>query len=249
MSAVRLRHDATECTKYSIIGTHVGKGGGTFVKHVAILKKASALSNLQTVDVWQVGPPIVAGPLSSSQRFASQTCVASVVGDMKLGVRQCEAVANFLSQVDKQYRLITPLPFQQYQIIPHSTWVRAPETNRKIRRRFSCSGFVAEAYAEAGVVLVDLENLPAAKQVEIQFAFPDLQRISSGSEKLKQRYGFVSKEDLGLVGDGPWPVLLPGYLFHACDRSVSEDDYDSFVVPSSDFAYFPLRQPAAPSPS
>ncbi len=236
--AVRLSETAIACGKYAIIGNYSTDGGVCFVKHAALLKNSREISKNDIVDVWESGPPIVSGPITE-HAFKNRTCSVSVIGDLKLRPRQCEAITNFLSQVDKQHRSHPSLPFQQYKVVPHFEWVRSPETKRKIRRRFSCAGFVIEAYASANLHILDLDSLPLAHEQQVVHAYPDLQRIAASDERLKRRFGFSSLQELGLVGDGPWPIVLPGYLFHACDRNITAANYTPFVITSITMASFP----------
>jgi hypothetical protein len=75
--------------------------------------------------------------------------------------------------------------------------------------RFSCAGFVAEAYERARIRLVREDRLPKVDLDLIKAAYPDFASWLDRSE---------FRESLGLEGDGDWPVLLCGYLFHAVNR-------------------------------
>lgn len=91
----------------------------------------------------------------------------------------------------------------QYNIIP-AIEVIDSIARGTIHRSFSCAGFVACAYAEgAGVrLVVDEAELPAAS-VEL------LERIWGPIVRRRARVRY------GLDGDGPWRVLLPGYVLAA----------------------------------
>lgn len=237
ISAAQLGAKTKACSQYAIIGQYAADDG-RFVKHVSLLRQSVEVKGGSDVNVWHTGPPIVSGPLAQS-RFGDATCVAHVAGDFMLGPSECDAIANFLADVDKYHRTFTIKPLQQYVIVPHHQWVRAKETNRRIRRRFSCAGFVIEAYAAAAIDLIDLEQLPLARLEQVEFAFPDFRRLSESNERVQNRIGFRGLEDLGLTGEGPWPIALPGYLFHACDREQSVTEFSTFVVSSLDLASFP----------
>jgi len=77
-------------------------------------------------------------------------------------------------------------------------------------RRFSCAGFVLDAHrqVEINLLLVDEEALQALPEVDEQMlvlAYPDANR-----RRLHR---------LGVPGNGPWRIILAGYVFHALDRT------------------------------
>ena len=80
----------------------------------------------------------------------------------------------------------------------------------------TCSKFLLEQ----AVVTVDPGENPASAPI-----VPDV-----SIETLKQAYGHHAeflddpeeRAKFGLSGDGPWPVVLPGYIFHAMNRSAAE---------------------------
>jgi hypothetical protein len=102
----------------------------------------------------------------------------------------------------------------QISIDPQSvTYVAAPSvvrdeggTERPVSLKFSCAGFVAEAYREGvGVrLVVDDAELPEVDRATLERVW-DPRTVRIGA-----RYG--------LGGDGPWRVLLPGYLLRAVTR-------------------------------
>jgi len=130
--------------------------------------------------------------------------------------------------------------FQQYVVIPHVTWVRSPENGRRIRRRFSCAGFVIESYRRAGIILIDTEaELPEVDEELLLIAYPDLARLEGAKDRVKAGYGFKDREDLGLEGKGPWRVLLAGYVFHSLKRaSVAHPRPSPYVPQSSSEGFF-----------
>ena len=84
------------------------------------------------------------------------------------------------------------------------------EDGRYARMRFSCAGFVLEAYRKARIRFLDSKALPPVDKEIIRSCYPLQIRLMED--------GKISPEDLGLEGAGPWPVLLCGYLFHALNR-------------------------------
>jgi hypothetical protein len=235
--AKRLSREATVCSQYSIVGTYADDSS-TFVKHASLLKNSASVVAGTSVGVWHTGPPIVSGPITQSA-FGEATSEAHVVGEFRLRPSQCDAIANFLAGIDKYHRTMTVQPLQQYVILPHHKWVVSKETNRRIRRKFSCAGFVIEAYAAAGILLIDVDQLPLAGVDHVEFAYPEFRRLEELSEAVKQRIEFPGLEEFGIVGDGPWPIALPGYLFHACDRGQTIEEFTTFVVSTVNMLFFP----------
>jgi hypothetical protein len=47
--------------------------------------------------------------------------------------------------------------------------------------------------------------------------------------------------EIGLTGDEPWPVSLPGHLFHALTRPMSEVRQQPYLPRSAEEAWFPSQ--------
>lgn len=105
-------------------------------------------------------------------------------------------------------KLIQAAP-QMYCVYPHVSALHEDD-GRYARTRFSCAGFVLEAYNKARIKLLDLSGLPMVDMAVIALAYPQQTRLIEN--------GRVSADAMGLEGNGPWPVLLCGYLFHALNR-------------------------------
>lgn len=99
----------------------------------------------------------------------------------------------------------------QYTIRPHVRW---PDGDRPYHQ-LSCAGFVQEAYEEAGIPLVDTDdaNLPTCSLDTLKTAYAVVAAHLEDTEFRVQK---------GLNGDGPWPILLPGYIMNSLDRDRDE---------------------------
>jgi hypothetical protein len=201
-------------SRLAIVGKYADSESSRFVSHAALLKSKTEFRDRSSTDVLHCGPPILAGP-------ETQQCRADVVGDLSLSPPEREAMEDWLAGVQKENRTSELKPFQQYRILPHMFWVESEE-KRRIRRRFSCAGFVIEAYHSASVQLLDVTSLPAATEDELALAYPQLVELEKKPKKVQERFGFTSREDLGLTGKGPWPIALPGYFFHSTARATDE---------------------------
>jgi len=225
---------ATPFREYSVVGEYAETGLRSFVRHVAILKNGQPLVGPARVEVYHMGPPIVAGDKSAAAvSFDQRSCRADVVADIALDAEEREAIEDWLAEVEKQDRSGVEA-FQQYVVMPHLEWVRSAETGRRIRQRFSCAGFVIECYGAAEIVLIDTKaELPEVDEELLAFAYPDLAKLERADERIRTRYGFKGREDLGLHGQGPWRVVLAGYLFHSLKRATADNPRPAPYVPQS----------------
>ena len=156
-------------------------------------------------------------------------------------------IATWLSGVDREnYEFSGGISFQQYHLAPHMEYAKT-ETGRRVRRRFSCVGFVLEAYRSAEIDLITTGddstgiNLPIVDTETLRDAYPDLFRILD-NPKLHDKFCFRGLSDLGLEEGGVWRILMPGYLFHSTVRATSENLRPSPYTPeSSAEAEYPHR--------
>jgi hypothetical protein len=204
-------------SRYAIVGVYAD-GEPSFVRHAALLKNRCDLDATTPVDVWHIGPPIVTG-FETAQQHPEMTKVRlDVIGDLVLSENECEAITDWRAGVEKERRGIHLKPFEQYKILPHVD--RDPsEEGRRGPRRFSCAGYVIEAYDAAGIKLLDLDQLPLADETHLKNAYSGLLEMESKPKRVQDRLGFKGRADLGLTTPGKWPIALPGYLFHSTLRA------------------------------
>ena len=223
---------------YSVVGTYTRPEEREFVGHVAILTEETRLRSGQSVRVWHMGPPLVVGQRTAEAPRASRQCGVHLVGGVRLDLLDVEGIEDWLSEVDKEPG--PENPFRRYIVRPHWDWYEAPETGRRLYRRFSCVGFVLECFRciDVDLLVTDESELPGATFATLAQAYPMLQREAA----IVRRFG-VNRLDLGLGGEGPWPVVLPGYVFHALQRFTAESPRPTAYGPQSvDEARFPRRQ-------
>ena len=205
--------------KFAIVGTYADNR--PFVRHSALLRTEDTIGEERAVTVHHMGPPI----------GESNQCQCHVIGQVGLTNEEIEAIEDWIASVATQYCEFKVLPFKQYVIVPHMDWVISEE-GRPQRQRFSCVGYVIEAYRSAEVDLLNLASLPDAHQSDAAEAYPLLIRIATKPE-LAKKYGVTSIGDLGLYGDGPWKIPLPGYLFHSTARYRNNSPRPLPFVPTS----------------
>ena len=202
-----------------------------FVRHVAMLARNVEFPTDIEVQVWHMGPPLVADEESETTPKANLTTRVDIVSDISLSIPELNSMKNWRANVNKQRR--PRLPFQQYIVKPHMKWERS-EKGRKLYQRFSCSGFVLECYKEAEITLIDGDaTLPEIDEQVLSVAYPDLVGIENMKPALQARLGFKGREDLGLEGNGPWQIVLPGYLFHSLQRASADKPRPDPHVPTS----------------
>ena len=220
----RLESAASKATtvgsQYAIVGSYA-KTGNNFVKHAALLRSNGEVNPANPVDVLHMGPPIVAGDETAHRNSSSKQIQADVIGDLLLDQSECEAVADWLAGVEKEHRELRLKLFEQYKILPHVDR-DISEEGRRGSRRFSCAGFVIEAYRAAEIELLDITQLPQAKESDLQHAYSSLIEIEKRPVEVQLKFGFKGRKDLGLSDEEGWPVALPGYLFHSTARASDE---------------------------
>jgi len=207
--------------RFAIVGTYSKQP--PFVGHAALLRKEETLNGPSTVSVHHMGPPI--------ENLAQVSC--HLIGQINLTNEEIESIENWLADVDTQYCDWKLLPFQQYIIKPHMKWEKS-EKGRPIRQRFSCVGYVIEAYKAAGIELLETANLPGANKLLLMQAYSEFSEILN-----KPRLA----NNLGVPGNGPWKVALAGYLFHSTGRySSSMSRKDGFIPTGVKEVNFPSNE-------
>ena len=160
-------------------------------------------------------------------------CHANCVGAAGLTADEQLQIGVFADEVELEYAAVHQgKPWQQYVISPHVAEERRDDQT-VVFRRFSCAGFVVEAYREAGVDVLrtDDDRLPAVSLDELKTQYPAFAE-SLASSRLRQK--------LGIPGDGPWRVVLAGYVLNALARSEDEIRSEPDSASAGD-GFFPPR--------
>jgi len=192
------------------------KGARHFLQHTALAARDyQSVKAGDDVSVNHMGPPLERDGQS----------VVDVSGTDELNDDELNQIDLFIDelhgeqQAQMQRKGSKRDMFPDYIVHPHTDY--SPDGSF---RRFSCTGYVVEAYAEAGIDLIDIGSVPPANLQTLTRAYPDLERLA----RLRRRDGVPSRQDLGLEGEWPWPVLLPGYLLHSLARdtdAIREESY------------------------
>lgn len=189
-------------------------GEARFVKHVAIVDYYDP--HRERVYIKHMRPPFEPDAMVPRQRvpaFCSMELSEDDIAEIRLFISQMEQPLREFARIRNDPVLLT-----QYCVIPHFC------LNPQFGFRGSCAGFVHEAYRAAGIVLVDVSSSLPLIEYETLDAIYGI--------------GLCSADDLagiGLSGDGPWRVLLPGFLVNSMLRP-DHDIRRTAFVPSSDHA-------------
>ncbi len=216
MPAQQIGNTAINIALYDVLGFD-SQVRATFVGHVALATSTVVASQGTPASVRfaHMAPPLSRGRAS-----------ANCHGNVGLDERKLQTIDAFVRQLESEYaaekarRNATGawdesakdrFKEDQYTIRPHVRW---PDGDRPYHQ-LSCAGFVQEAYDEAGITLVDADeaNLPTCSLDTLKIAY------ATSAAHLED---IVFRVQKGLDGEGPWPVLLPGYLMHALDRERDE---------------------------
>lgn len=223
----------------AVVGSY---GKTTTVCHVGLLVDATELSAGCEVAVYDIGPPL-------HLEATDGTTKAHVIGWPEgLSDSQRKGMADWLQ--DKRTWLATqpaipnepgPERFRDYTVHQASIRIRDVNTGREIYR-YSCVGFVDSCYAEgAQLHLIDHQSIPTITFTELREIWPQVNAFReprwANRAKLKPEEARLLAVQCGLDNEGPWPILLPGYLLHSLARADLAEPYkpklDDHLFPSS----------------
>ncbi len=175
-----------------------------FIRHVGMSLDELDFTRGQELKLRMVDmePPLVA-PESSNPKQVD------VVGTATLSSDDASIINTFICEQLEEYKSLKTAPHEQYIVHPH--YVKGNQAVSA--RRYSCAGFVYECYLDTDITLVDVDALPLVDEKTLSLVYPLLPRVLA-NPKLRAM--------AGLGSDGPWPVLLPGYLFHSLSRGADQ---------------------------
>lgn len=210
---------------YDVLGATQGTEAD-FVVHAGLSNGGDVIHGM--AEVIDMGPPLH----SSDQPYRMSVAAA---GQAELTDDEVQKIRTFVDRHANEHQayaaarareVFRRIP-EMYIVLPHAAPLLEAD-GRYARVRFSCAGFVVEAYKAARIPTVDTESLPNVDLREIELAYPEIEN----RPRLRNA--------VGLTDDGPWPVLLCGYLFHALDRT-PEAIRQVAYVPQLEDRYYPRR--------
>ena len=146
--------------RYAVVGTYTSNHESKFVRHVALVREDTFTRYGMAVPVWEMQPPLIAGPVSASRAPRAPECEAHLLAWLSLTTDERDGITDWLAEVDKQDRPMTPLGFlNQYTVslAPEDQW-HHDERDVPLFRRFNCVSFVLAAYMDGAGINV-LNNL------------------------------------------------------------------------------------------
>ena len=214
MPAFDLAEQTATLGRFDVVGTHSETSPG-FVRHVALLNTDDReVSGDDTVNVVHMGPPLETdGQLS-----------ADVAGRIPLTNDEVNSMKTWIETVKDEYQFESARGRQQFIIDPPWKDIRGENTGVRRYRRYSCAGFVLDAHlrVDISLLMIDNEVLPEVPRQTLQAAYPDVFRNPDRLERF------------GLQGNGPWRVVLAGYVLHALNRSGDEIRAEPYVAQGGD---------------
>jgi len=211
MPAIDFSQGSQPIRRYDVIGQHA-PGVNRFVKHVALSNtELGSVHHDQEVEVVHMGPPLDrAGKIK-----------AQVSGTVPLTNEEIKEIEAWIAGIADEYKRESSGLLQQYWI--HPPWKDELDPNTQVRRyrRYSCAGFVLDGYRQVDIELLQIseEALPEVNQETIVKAY-------GVAPRLFQRFG--------IVGQGPWRIVLAGYVLHAMDRSPQEIRQQAYQAQTGD---------------
>lgn len=199
MPAYRLGSEKIDIAHFDAIGSDGSEQG--FVVHLGLAAESiTGVLPKQRVRAVHVAPPA-----------KESTIVVDVVGSVGLTYNETMLIQDFVNRHVFEVQAEAVRDRRScYVLCPHVAPVLGDD-GEVIYTRFSCAGFVVEAFKEAGILAVDVEALPKIKRARlaVAYSFVNSPRFEEWNEEYEWGLDINEKE---------WPVLMPGYVLHAFDR-------------------------------
>ncbi len=208
MPAIDLDQGPQTLSLYDVVGQRA-EGQTRFVKHVGLLDEDNQSVKMgDEVRVLHMGPPLEQG-----------TIKVHVVGRVQLRNDEIKIISTWFEKIVDEY---PRLPERQYVIRP--PWKDEYDSNTKTRRyrRYSCAGFVLDSHRQVDIELLQIDD----------GSLPDVY-----PKTIKLAYGWNPGPLLsafGLEGDGPWKVVLAGYVLHALNRPTNQIRQEPYQAKEGD---------------
>lgn len=172
-----------------------------FIRHIGLRGPEDETDSAKSPpSMYHMSPPIMLEEIEDLEPDHS------FFADLEIShIRKLETfIASHKLQVDAAKRRPRGgTDWDEYIVLPH--WQRSGDDGPTFRR-YSCAGFVFEAYKWAEITLVKADELP---DVDYHIVSPIYLRGKSkeSTKRIRSEYG--------LSGEGPWKILLPGYIVHS----------------------------------
>ncbi len=221
MPAFDLSQGSQTLARYDVVGQH-SDDVPNFIRHVGLFDgEASKVSVDEEVDVAHMGPPLETG----------RGIRVHTVGRIPLTNDEIKQIEARIEEIADEYEAEDVDRKRQYIVDPPWHDVRDSVTGVRRYRRFSCAGFVLDSHLQIDIELLNLDDgvLPEVDKKMLESAYPDV--VRKGADL----------EDYGVGGDGPWRIVLAGYVLHALNRPSERIRHEPYQAQSGD-ELFPSAQ-------
>ncbi len=176
MPARRLDSSPTTLNRFDVVGFDADTAP-TFVKHIGL--SSNDVPNVAltcTVSWTHMGPPL--------EQNSVPGIPVHVCGTVPLTPDELLQIELFVNEIVSELQSAQISAKNQYVVRPHFT----PATGAVSRQRFSCAGFVIEAYREAGIDLLETDEatLPPIALIDLAAAYPNLLQMTAGSRLMER---------------------------------------------------------------
>lgn len=132
--------EETQVLELSVVGTYQQ---APCVDHVALVTRNTAVIGRGPLAIYHMRPPLIVGQLNKSGREHTEHMLVDLLAwvESKLKPEEVDEMNIWLANVRTQ---VSPRrhPLDQYVALPAYEDERDPESNRFLRKKFSCVGFV-----------------------------------------------------------------------------------------------------------
>ena len=199
MPALDLEHGPQILSRYDVVGTHADRQI-RFVTHVGLHNADNRSVEVDDdISAVHMRPPLKQG----------EAIKAHVAGHVPLTNDEIKEVSAWIEEIADEYHESGADARRQFVVDP--LWKDEVDPNTGVRRyrRYSCAGFVLDAHRQVGLELlkIDADALPEVDRRIIESAYPEA----------REHPRLLTQ--CGLKGNGPWQIVLPGYVLHALGRS------------------------------
>jgi len=214
MPALDLEQGPRSLSRYDVVGMHADEQG-RFVTHVGLHDADNRSVKMgDDISAVHIRPPLELGA----------AVTAHVAGHVPLTNDEIKEISAWIAEIADEYQTAGAEKRHQYVIDP--PWEDKVDSNTGIRRyrRYSCAGFVLDSHLQVDIALLNIDTgaLPEVDRHTITSAYPEV-REHPGLLRL-----------FGLGGNGPWKIVLAGYVLHALDRPTEQIRQEPYKAQAGD---------------
>jgi hypothetical protein len=213
MPIINLEHGPQILSRYDVVGQQ-NEDQTHFVLHVGLFEKDNQPVKMgHEVSVLHMGPPL-------EKEGAIKVHVA---GHVPLTNDERKKIGVWFEKIADEYQRVPVI--RQYIIRPPLKDEYDSNTGVRRYRRYSCAGFVIDAHRQVSIELlvINEDTLPLVDRQMIISAYPDAEESPL---RLFQYWG--------LEGNGPWKVVLAGYVLHALNRPTDQIRHEPYKAKIGD---------------